>query len=423
MVEWLNEKILPKILKFVNTKPITALKNGMIMTMPATIVGSVFLLLANIPIESISNWMQHVGLTPIFNQAYSASFGMIAFIAVLGIPYCWVKENGFDGLPAGIIGLICFILTMDSTISIKNVTIENIIDRTWTGGQGMISAIIIGLVVGGIYSWFLKKDIRIKLPSQVPENVSSSFTALIPAFVLITGALVVYVLFDKVWHTTMVEMIYKLIQTPLQGVTDSFGGALLISFFIPFLWIFGVHGSTLVGGIMQPLLTANSLENQKILETGKALTVANGGHIVTQQFLDQFINLTGAGITIGIVVYMIFFAKSAQYKQLGRIAGVPALFNINEPITFATPIVMNPIMAVPFILVPMVTTVLTYFAMYIGLVPLCSGVIVPWTTPPVISGFLIGGWRTALMQVVVLVVSFFIYLPFIRKMDQMNLEQ
>ena len=103
MVEWINEKILPKILKFVNTKPITALKNGMIMTMPATIVGSVFLLLANIPIESISNWMQHVGLTPIFNQAYSASFGMIAFIAVLGIPYCWVKENGFDGLPAGII--------------------------------------------------------------------------------------------------------------------------------------------------------------------------------------------------------------------------------------------------------------------------------------------------------------------------------
>ncbi|MCU9667697.1 PTS transporter subunit EIIC, partial [Escherichia coli] len=90
----------------------------------------------------------------------------------------------------------------------------------------------------------------------------------------------------------------------LQGVTDSLGGALLLGFVIPLFWFFGVHGSTIVGGIMGPILQANSLENTEILKSGKDLTLANGGHIVTQQFLDQFLTVTGAGMTIGLVVFM-----------------------------------------------------------------------------------------------------------------------
>ena len=171
---------------------------------------------------------------------------------------------------------------------------------------------------------------------------------------------------------------------------------------------------------MGPILQANSLENTEIVKAGKALTVANGGHIVTQQFLDQFMTVTGAGMTIGIVIYMVWFARSAQFKQLGRLSIVPAFFNINEPITFATPIVMNPIMALPFILTPVISGLITYFALYTGLVPLFTAVQVPWTTPPVISGFLVGGWRAALLQVIVLGLGFFIYLPFIRKVDQLN---
>lgn len=150
------------------------------------------------------------------------------------------------------------------------------IDRTWLGGQGMITAIIVSLLVGWIYSAFLKHDIRIKLPEQVPANVAGSFTALIPAAVLISGSLLVYIFFDKVANSTLTESIYNTIQAPLQGITDSFGGMLAISFLVPFLWFFGVHGSTIVGGIMGPLLQANSLANQKILGSGKALTLANG---------------------------------------------------------------------------------------------------------------------------------------------------
>lgn len=422
MNNFINEKLLPPILKFVNTKAITALRNGMLYTMPFTIIGSIFLLLANFPIPAVADWVASSGLDVYFNEAFGASFGIMSIFAVMGMANSYVKEEGFEGLPAGMIALVIFLLTQHSsaTNADTNAVVTNVIDKTWTGGQGMISAILVGLFVGWSYSWFLKRDIRIKLPEQVPANVANSFTALIPAAVITTVALVVYVIFDKVFNTTVVEAIYKLIQTPMQGVTDTFGGAMMLGFLVPFLWFFGVHGSTLVGGIMGPILTANSLENTAILNSGKDLTIANGGHIVTQQFLDQFMTVTGAGMTIGIVMFMVMFARSAQFKQLGRLALLPAVFNINEPILFATPIVMNPIMALPFILTPMVSGVITYFALYTGLVPLFTAVVVPWTTPPIISGFLIGGVRTAILQAVVLVVGFFIYLPFVRKVDSLN---
>ncbi|MGG5357696.1 PTS system IIC component [Enterococcus sp. DIV0213j] len=197
----------------------------------------------------------------------------------------------------------------------------------------------------------------------------------------------------------------------------------MLGFLVPFLWFFGVHGSTIVGGIMGPILQANSLANTQILDSGRELTVANGGHIVTQQFLDQFMTVTGAGMTIGVVMYMVFFSKSAQFKQLGRLSVAPAVFNINEPIIFAAPIVMNPIMAIPFILTPIVSGLITYFALYTGLVPLFTAVQVPWTTPPIISGFLVGGWQAALLQVFVLTIGFFIYLPFVKKIDELNYAQ
>ncbi len=425
MNEWINEKLLPPILKFVNTKAITALRNGMLYTMPFSIVGSIFLLLANFPVQSIADWVTNSGLGEYFNQAYGASFAIMAFFAVMGIAYSYVKAEGYEGLPAGMIGLVIFLLTMESSVTDAeaNVTIANVIDKTWTGGQGMISAILVGLFVGWGYTWFLKRDIRIKLPEQVPTNVANSFTALIPAAVLTTIALGIYIFFDKVFQTTVVEWIYTVIQSPMQGVTDSLGGAMMLGFLVPFLWFFGVHGSTIVGGIMGPILQANSLANTAILESGKALTLENGGHIVTQQFLDQFMTVTGAGMTIGIVLYMVAFAHSAQFKQLGRLSLIPAFFNINEPIIFATPIVMNPIMVLPFILTPMVSGVITYFALYTGIVPLFTAVQVPWTTPPIISGFLVGGIRTAILQFVVLAIGFFIYYPFIRKVDSLNYKQ
>jgi PTS system cellobiose-specific IIC component len=422
----MNEKVIPVIMKFVGLKGIVALKDGILYTLPIIMVGSIFLLLAQIPYAPFNNWMASMmgpGWTEPLMQAYGSSFAIIAAIAVVGIAYTYAQNEGHEPLSSGIIALVVFLLTMNAFVVTKGGEIvSGVINKDFLGGKGMVTAIIIGLIVGAIYSWFMKRKITIKMPAGVPQGVANSFAALIPAAVIITGATVLYAVLKYGMNTTFIELIYKVIQTPLQGITDSLGGVLVMSFLIPFLWWFGVHGSTIVSGIMTGMLTSNTLENQAILQSGKALTVANGGHIVTMQFLDNFVSMTGAGVTIGLVLCMMIFGKSAQSKELGKLAVVPGCFNINEPVTFGTPIVMNPFMALPFIITPMITSLITYLSIASGAVPLFTGVMVPWTTPPIISGFLLGGWRTALLQIVIMLISIVIYFPFFKKQDSINLK-
>ncbi|CAG9714808.1 PTS sugar transporter subunit IIC [Clostridium neonatale] len=422
----LNETVIPAVMKFVNLKPVVALKDGILFILPLTLIGSVFLLLAQIPYQPFNDWMASMlssNWTEPLMQAYGASFKIIALVATMAIAYVYTKNEGHEPFSAGVISLVVFLLTTNSYVTLESgEKVSEVIPKAWTGGEGMVTAIIIGLLVGMIYSWFLRKNITIKMPAGVPQGVANSFAALIPGAVIIVGTTIIYTIFKYGLNTTFIEWIYKMIQTPLQGLSDSLGGVIVMCFLIPSLWWFGVHGSTIVGGVMDGILITNATSNQAIIDSGLPLTIENGGRIVTQQFKDCVVNLSGAGATIGLVICMLFLAKSAQSKQLGKLAIVPACFNINEPVIFGTPIVMNPFMAIPFIATPVVIGVLQYLAISMGLIPLYTGVVVPWTTPPIISGFLTGGWRTALFQVVVIAISTAIYFPFFKKVDNMNYE-
>lgn len=429
MKNFVNKYILPPVMKFVNTKAIQALRDGMLLSLPFIMVGSVFLLLASFPVPAVADWMNKTGLTHFWNQAYDASFGIVAIFAVVGIAYTWAKNEHVDPLPAGITAFVGFLIIMNPTTPVMDgsktvisaakapTLLTGFIDRTWLGGQGMISAIIIGMITGWIYSWFIKKKITIKLPDQVPPAVAGSFVALIPAAVLTCLWLAVYAGFDKLAGTTMTEWIYHTIQTPLQGLSDSFGGILVMTILVPFFWFFGVHGSTLVGGIVGPILGANALQNAEIFKKYGYVDAAHGGHIVIQGLFDQFSTVTGAGMTLGLVVFMTFFARSQQMKGIGKLALIPGIFNINEPVLFGVPLVLNPVLALPFFLMPPLSAGSTYLLIKAGILPYLNGVQVPWTTPPVISGFLIGGWKVAVWQAIILIISFFIYLPFARKYD------
>lgn len=429
MKNFVNKYILPPVMKFVNTKAIQALRDGMLLSLPFIMVGSVFLLLASFPVPAVADWMNKTGLTHFWNQAYGASFGIVAIFAVVGIAYTWAKNEHVDPLPAGMTAFVGFLIIMNPTTPVMEgsktvisaakapTLLTGFIDRTWLGGQGMIAAIIIGMITGWIYSWLIKKKITIKLPDQVPPAVAGSFVALIPAAVLTCLWLAVYAGFDKLAGTTMTEWIYHTIQTPLQGLSDSFGGILVMTILVPFFWFFGVHGSTLVGGIVGPILGANALQNAEIFKKYGYVDAAHGGHIVIQGLFDQFSTVTGAGMTLGLVVFMTFFAKSQQMKGIGKLALIPGIFNINEPVLFGVPLVLNPVLALPFFLMPPLSAGSTYLLIKAGILPYLNGVQVPWTTPPVISGLLIGGWKVAVWQAIILVISFFIYLPFARKYD------
>lgn len=176
----------------------------------------------------------------------------------------------------------------------------------------------------------------------------------------------------------------------------------------------------IMGSLVAPMLQANTADNARLFAAGK-LTFANGAHIVTNEFYNNFINLTGSGITIGLIVFCLVAARSEQLKSIGKLELIPGIFNINEPFLFGIPIVMNPMLAVPFFLTPVIVAASTYFVIKLGIVPPLNGVAAPWTTPAVISGFLIGGWKMAIWQACTLLISTAVYWPFAKKYDKMLL--
>ena len=433
MNKFINEKLMPPMMKFLNTKAVTAIKNGMLYPIPFIIIGAIFLILANFPQQNVADWIAQIGWAPIFNQAYAASFGIMALFAAFGIAYSWVKSEGYEGASAGLTSIIVMVMLQPSTIStvtkiadgsavVGEYQVSGVIDAAWLGGKGMILAMLAGLLVGWSYSWFMKKDIRIKLPEQVPANVSDSFGALVPAFAITFVAMLIYALSVLTTDQTPIEWIYTLIQTPLQHATDGPLGVFLIAFLPVFIWWFGVHGATVIGGIMTPLLLANNADNLKLFQEGN-LSLDHGAHIVTQAFMDQFITVTGSGMTFGFVIFMIYRARSVQMKTIGKLTLAPAFFNINEPVLFGMPIVLNPILAFPFLIAPLVSGFGTYAAIALGIIPPFNGIFVPWTTPPILSGLIVGGWQGAAWQALMIFVTGAIYWPFAKKYDAILVQQ
>ena len=206
------------------------------------------------------------------------------------------------------------------------------------------------------------------MPEQVPQAIAKQFEAMIPAFVIFLLSMLVYIIAKiATGGGTFIEMIYDVIQVPLQGLTGSLYGAIGIAFFISFLWWFGVHGQSVVNGVVTALLLSNLDANKALLAADK-LSVSQGAHIVTQQFLDSFLILSGSGITFGVVVAMLFAAKSKQYK--------------------------------------------------VGFMQPFAGVTLPWSTPAIISGFMVAGWQGAVIQIVILAMSAFAYFPFVKFQDK-----
>ncbi|HFU4026074.1 TPA: PTS sugar transporter subunit IIC [Streptococcus suis] len=421
-----TQKIIGPIMKFVNMKGIIALKDGMLAILPLTVVGSIFLILGQLPFENLNEAIASVfgaEWTEPFMQVYSGTFAIMGLISCFAIGYSYAKNNGVEPLPAGVLSLSAFfILLKSSYVPAEGEPIGDAIAKVWFGGQGIIGAIIIGLVVGAIYTFFIERHIVIKMPEQVPQAIAKQFEAMIPAFVIFLLSMIVYIISKAATNGgTFIEMIYDVIQVPLQGLTGSLPGAIGIAFFISFLWWFGVHGQSVVNGVVTALLLSN-LDANKALLAADNLSLENGAHIVTQQFLDSFLIMSGSGITFGIVFAMLFAAKSKQYKALGRVAAFPAIFNVNEPVVFGFPVVMNPVMFLPFVLVPILAAFIVYGAISIGFMQPFSGVTLPWSTPAIISGFMVGGWQGAVVQLIILAVSTVVYFPFFKIQDNIAYE-
>lgn len=429
-----SQKVQKGVVKFTSLKGVGALKDGMVLTMPITLVGSLFLLLQAIPIDGYEAFMAGIfgeNWQAPLTQVSGATFDIIALVAVMGIAYSYAKSSKVDPISCAVLAFANFLILIPSStttlVEVNGVYVEQVVGgvvpKLWAGGQGMIGAILIGLSTGAIYVWCNKKGLKIKMPDGVPEGVSNAFSALIPGFIMMTLSALIYAIMLLLTGETLIEFIFTVLQIPLQNLTDTFFASIIIAFLVPFFWFFGIHGATLIGGVINPILQANALENQLILDQGVALVAGDNARIVTIQMVEIFTRMTGSGITIGLVVSAVLFAKAKQYKTLGKVALTPAIFNINEPVIFGFPIVLNPLLFVPFVLVPVIANIMIYVAIAIGFVQPFGAIMVPWTTPPIIAGFIIAGWQGAIMQLAIILMSIAVWYPFFLKADKIAYEK
>ncbi len=423
----LNEKVVPVVMKFVNLKGVQALKDGVLYTLPLNIIGSMFLLIACFPVPAVVDFFAAI-FGPSWNDPLfklkDATMGIMALVSVTGMAYIYAKNEGIEPFAPSALSLSVFVLLTNNFVMFAPakdaapVAVGGVIPTNVLDGKGMVAAIIIALLVASSYCTLMKKNITIKMPEGVPQGVANAFSALIPATIILIAADAIYAICKFAFNSSLLDIIYKVLQVPLQGASDSLPGVMLIAFSVPFLWFFGIHGGATIGGVVTGLLNANTADNALLQKAG-TLDLAHGAHIVTMQFYDNFINMAGSGHTLGFAILMVLFAKSSQYKQLGRLALPANLCNINEPILFGTPIVMNPIMGVPFIITPLINATLLYLAIKFQILAPMGATMPPWTTPPILGGFLIGGFGYAAAQALFLVIGLVIYFPFFKKVDAM----
>ena len=248
------QKTLDVFVKFASTKAITALKDGFVLSMPITLVGSIFLLIANLPITGYTDFMARIfgsdwnlGL----NQINNSTFNVLAMVIAVGIGYSYARNEKMDGISCGILTLVSFLIVSPSTLTVTSdtikalggdtATISNVLPNTWMGGNGIISAIIMGLIGSWVYTTCIKKNLRIKMPDAVPEGVSNAFSAMIPGFFIMCYSAIIYQVCQVFGGVSLTELIFKIIQTPMQGLTDNWAGAIIIVLLMSLLFWCGLH--------------------------------------------------------------------------------------------------------------------------------------------------------------------------------------
>lgn len=406
----LEEKIQPIGVKVGGQKHLLAVRDGLVLSMPVIIIGSLFLVLSNLPIPGYtefisgifgSEWTSNMGIV------VNSTFGIMALIASFGITNSLVKQYNLDGNVAGVISLCCFLI-------LTPLTKDGGIDMAYMGSKGLFVAIIVSLIVGEIFRRLVEANIVIKMPDGVPPAVSRSFVALIPASICLTLFWIVRLLVGGFWNTNLHEIVGNVLGVPLSYIGGGFIGGLLAVIFTGLFWSVGILGWDIVQSVLNPVWLQMLDENRVAFQSGQEIP-----HILNTTFFNVFVWMGGSGSIIGLAFLLAFFSKSQRNKELGKLGFAPNIFNISEPIMFGLPVVMNPLILIPFTLTPIVIYIISYVSMYTGLVAKTSGALVPWTMPPILGGYLATGGHVsgAVLQIVCLVVSVLIYYPFFKMLD------
>ncbi len=412
-MEVLENVLLPIADKLNNNRYLTALRDGFMVALPLIIFGSIFVVIANLPfLDRVISPEAYEAYQNALGPASAATLSIMGLFVIVGIAYKLTESYGGEAIYGGVVALAAFLILNPQELD----GVSGVIPTFILGAQGLFLGIITAFIAAELYRYFVQKNWTIKMPAGVPDAVARSFSALIPIALTLSIFLVVRIVFSFTPFETVQNFIYTIIQQPLTALGSSLPATILAVLLIQIFWFFGLHGQIIINSVFDPIWYALNDENLKAFQAGTELP-----NVITKQFVDTFlVGMGGTGMTLAVVLLIFLIGRSRQIKELGKLGGPPGIFNVNEPIIFGLPIILNPLVIIPWLLAPVVVTIVTYFAMSTGLVPKPAGIIVPWTTPIGISGFLATGnsWRGAVMQIVNLLIVMAIWWPFLKIIDK-----
>ncbi len=417
---FLDSKMVPVIDRFSNNRYVTILMDSFMGISALTIGASFFTLARSLPLgEWYTNFLQSTGLYDVLNFPILITSDLISLYLILALGYFVAKSFGKKPINGVLIALGSFLMLtpFEMTASFPTETgeeistlVSGVIPITNFGPQGIFLAMIVGIVATRIYVYFDNKGFKIKMPASVPENVTNMFETMIPASMVFIVFMLVRVACMHTEFGSAQELIYGLLQGPLQSIGGGYAGAFLYIFLGLVLWVFGIHGSMLLYVAMAPIANAMWAENMTAFASGLPAPHPEWLYM-------YFTNLGGSGSTLALVLLMAFLGKSEHFKTLGRVALPTSVFNINEPVIFGTPIVLNPVFALPFILAPSVNFLLTTLVNSMGFSVLTGAMQNNYYPIFALQALSTGSWTGVVWTIVLLAIDLLIYFPFFKMAD------
>ena len=436
VVDRLSEKMLPIVSKMSSQRHLLAIRDSFIVTMPLVMAASVMVLL-NALIFSNATVQRILDLSPLAELASIVNNGTMSILAII---VCYnigwnsathyiqtgvIDDPLFSPVHAGILSTaVMFILMpLSSTVTLMDgntAEATGVFLQSLTSSSGLAPAMIAALVSTELFIKLAKmKSFKIRMPEGVPPAVATSFNSLVPEIVVILFFSVVVFTLNHTTGLNVPQLIELAIQTPLKAFVLSVPGILFLQFFSDFLWVFGMHGSSILAPIRQAPLLQSIQENMDAFSVGKEIP-----NIITEPFTNAFGLIGGGGCILPLVIAILWASKRQEQRSIAKFGLTTCLFNITEPIMFGLPVVMNPMYMVPCAIIPFINLIIAYAATSLGIISKTVAS-APWITPPVIQSFIATGddIRAAVLTVILIVLDVFLFLPFVLAANKAKLAE
>ncbi len=430
--------------KLGSQKHLIAIRDAFIAMFPLTMAGAIAVLL-NVLVRDIPNNMGWTGfaeaMQPLIELNGYVYFGTIAIMAlafVFALGYNRAQAEKLNPIAGGLVSFAAFISTIPQTLTIvtdltgldKSVLTKltdlglmvsgsnletsqwGVISVAYAGATGLFAAMLIGLLSAEVYIFFMKKNVIIKMPDSVPPAVNKAFASMIPGIAAIYASALIGYLATLLTGQALNDLISTYIQQPLMGLSQGWFSVVLLAFLVQLFWFFGLHGHNVLGPVMDGIYLPALLENTAAYEATK--DVSQLPYLWTRGSFDAYGQMGGSGVTIALIIAIFLFSKRQEYRAVAKLSAPMGIFNINEPITFGIPMVLNPLFVVPWLIVPPVCVGIAYAATAAGLIPPVY-VSIPWITPPGLYAFLATGGNVmaGLVSLFNVFVAFCIWAPFV----------